>query len=256
MSDNASPDNTGEMCREYARRDARIRYIRQESNIGPARNFEEVLRPARGEYFAWLADDDWLEGSFIQTLVSELAAHPDAVLCTPGLREVDADGKVLKDLFLERIYPNVPWQKARLAFFENPISWVYMSVYGLYRTSILKVVGAPQGATSKNLVTSSETPFLARLATLGTIIAIPDVLKYCRRHENSVCRSEGPIINNFDVLKLRVVNMLKLISILTASRLTYKEKLQIGIRSVAFASSMAFVTARRKALKFVGLAVK
>jgi glycosyltransferase involved in cell wall biosynthesis/O-antigen/teichoic acid export membrane protein len=256
ISDNASPDNTEAICREYVRRDPRIRYMRQESNVGPARNFEEVLRPARGEYFAWLADDDWLERSFIQTLLSELAAHPDAVLCTPGIREVDADGKALRDLLLERIYPNVPWEKARFAFFENPSSSVYMSVYGLYRTSILKVVGTPQGATRRNLVTSSETPFLARLATVGRIIAIPDVLKYCRRHENSLCRSEGPMINNFDLLKLRVVNTLKLISIVTASRLTYKEKLQIGVRSVAFSSSMALAAARRKAGEFVGLAVR
>ena len=34
ISDNASIDGTAEICREYAERDQRIRYLRQPTNIG------------------------------------------------------------------------------------------------------------------------------------------------------------------------------------------------------------------------------
>src|SRR5205807_9176893 len=34
VSDNASTDGTAELCRQYAARDARIRYIRNDRNVG------------------------------------------------------------------------------------------------------------------------------------------------------------------------------------------------------------------------------
>ena len=61
VSDNASTDRTEAICREYAARDTRIRYIRQSENRGATANFQFVLDEAVGEYFMWAAaDDEWL----------------------------------------------------------------------------------------------------------------------------------------------------------------------------------------------------
>lgn len=57
ISDNASTDETGEICKAYAAKDARIKYVCQRENIGIA-NFKYVLMAARGEYFMWAAHDD------------------------------------------------------------------------------------------------------------------------------------------------------------------------------------------------------
>ena len=43
ISDNASQDKTQEICEEYARKDSRILYTRQESNMGALKNFQFVL---------------------------------------------------------------------------------------------------------------------------------------------------------------------------------------------------------------------
>ena len=43
ISDNASTDRTQEICRAYAARDARIRYVRQDRNIGAGPNHNRVL---------------------------------------------------------------------------------------------------------------------------------------------------------------------------------------------------------------------
>src|SRR5665647_1226326 len=58
--DNASEDATQEICQALAAEDPRIRYMRQPRNVGPTRNFETGLENARGHYFMWLADDDWI----------------------------------------------------------------------------------------------------------------------------------------------------------------------------------------------------
>ena len=43
ISDNASTDRTAQICKEYANRDPRIRYYRNEKNLGAARNFNYVF---------------------------------------------------------------------------------------------------------------------------------------------------------------------------------------------------------------------
>src|SRR5437879_6275032 len=58
ISDNASADETGRICENYARRDSRIRYSRNTCNIGLAPNHNRVFNRSRGELFQWAAYDD------------------------------------------------------------------------------------------------------------------------------------------------------------------------------------------------------
>ncbi|MDO8969426.1 MAG: glycosyltransferase family 2 protein, partial [Saprospiraceae bacterium] len=55
ISDNASTDDTGTICQEYASIDSRVRYIRQSQNIGAEANFRFVFQAALSEYFMWAA---------------------------------------------------------------------------------------------------------------------------------------------------------------------------------------------------------
>jgi glycosyltransferase involved in cell wall biosynthesis len=80
ISDNASTDSTQAVCEAYARRDPRIRYLRNDVNLGPQRNFLATLEQARGEYFMWLSDDDWLDRDYIAACADWLIAHPDTAL--------------------------------------------------------------------------------------------------------------------------------------------------------------------------------
>lgn len=76
ISDNASSDGTSSFCSELAKRDQRIRYLRHDRNHGAVRNFEAALREAKGEYFMWLADDDWLDADYLTRCVDELRLDP------------------------------------------------------------------------------------------------------------------------------------------------------------------------------------
>ncbi len=73
VSDNASPgDETGAVVREFMSRDTRIKYIRQDRNIGVIPNFQYVLKMATGEYFMWAADDDEWDPVFIEFCQSNI----------------------------------------------------------------------------------------------------------------------------------------------------------------------------------------
>ena len=68
ISDNASSDQTAEVCQDYAKRDARVRYVRNATNIGPNRNFARVLDSATGTYFMWAAHDDLWSPDYVRRL--------------------------------------------------------------------------------------------------------------------------------------------------------------------------------------------
>lgn len=93
ISDNASTDETEELCRQLCERDSRVKYFRQERNIGPSLNFREVLTRASGEFFMWLADDDWLDHEYVGRCMEVLLNHADhALVC--GTAKYFRDGQL------------------------------------------------------------------------------------------------------------------------------------------------------------------
>src|SRR6185295_20414870 len=67
ISDNGSTDGTEAICREYAARDSRIRYLREPENRGGSWNFSRLPPLARGEYFRWSCHDDICEPTHLRT---------------------------------------------------------------------------------------------------------------------------------------------------------------------------------------------
>lgn len=129
ISDNDSTDETAEICASYARRDTRIRYFRQTSNIGVAANFKYVLDQARANYFMWSACDDTRSPDFIQENIQYLDAHPECVASTCPNR---LEGRDLVTFSIEGD------TVARLqAFFDH--SWVSHGIYyGVLRTEVVR----------------------------------------------------------------------------------------------------------------------
>jgi glycosyltransferase involved in cell wall biosynthesis len=83
ISDNASTDETFEICERLARADSRVRLLRNPRNIGANRNYLAVLHAARGSYFKWASSNDICAPTFIERCVAALASDPDAVLACP-----------------------------------------------------------------------------------------------------------------------------------------------------------------------------
>ena len=102
ISDNASTDGTGDMCRRYAKQDTRIRYVLQPENLGLARNHNFVFQESRGELFKWAAADDLYGQDLLQRCVDALDEHPDVVLAHAWEAAIDASGT------LSAIRPRIP----------------------------------------------------------------------------------------------------------------------------------------------------
>ncbi len=128
ISDNGSTDATEEICRDYARRDARIRYIRHPRNRGPAPNLAFVLAEARAPLFMWAAADDHWHPDFLAANVEALQLNTSAIasvsrVAMPGL--ADAGTRPLTGSFV---------RKVRQLLYENAGNSRF---YGLFRTGII-----------------------------------------------------------------------------------------------------------------------
>jgi glycosyltransferase involved in cell wall biosynthesis len=97
LSDNASTDRTEEIGHEYAARDKRIHYHRNERNMGAGWNFLRVYELATGKYYKQAAHDDFCEPGFLAECIGALEADPEIVVAFTKTRVVDAEGNFLED---------------------------------------------------------------------------------------------------------------------------------------------------------------
>jgi glycosyltransferase involved in cell wall biosynthesis len=186
ISDNASTDRTEQICRDYAARDARIRYYRSDVNRGAAWNHNRVFELARGEFFKWNSADDLCAPEFLARCVAALDGDPAAVMAMSEAVEIDENGKPLAAVsvpgqtLLPTISPALPVQMR----FRQTIQMGHfcMTVYSLIRSSVLGRTDLIGGYPD------SDRDLLAFLALFGHCIIIPEVLFYNRDHPSSFSR--------------------------------------------------------------------
>jgi len=130
ISNNASTDESGLICSQYAQSDSRIRYYVQDYNMGSARNFEFVLEKAVGKYFMWAAADDIWDKYWIQDLLGAIDEH---VICVVGrIRLLNDSGEYYKTLTL----PNYSMNQ-HLRFFWGHDKGACLYAYGLFFRDVL-----------------------------------------------------------------------------------------------------------------------
>jgi glycosyltransferase involved in cell wall biosynthesis len=185
ISDNASTDGTEDICREYASKDRRIHYYRNDENMGASWNFNRVFELAVGKYFKWAASDDICAPNYLLRCVEILDRNPACVLCFPQTVMIDEFGNEignnLTGLSLNLTSPKVHERYKQLhESLTDYIERVVPIAFALMRSCVLK-----RTPLVANYV-GSDIPLAAELALRGEFCEIPEPLFYQRVHaENS-----------------------------------------------------------------------
>lgn len=143
VCDNASTDGTPDIVRRYAEKDGRVRYIRNEKNIGQIENFNRVFELSRGDFIRWMGADDWLEPDYARKCVAALNARPDAVGVTTQWRFMDDNGEVnFLDLPGPRVDASTPTRRLHLTLrlLQNG-KLLFDPIYSLIRRNALERSG-------------------------------------------------------------------------------------------------------------------
>ena len=92
VSDNCSPENPESIVKSFG--DSRIRFFRNQSNLGMFPNTMNAFKKARGKYVASLLDDDLWEKDFLAKLVPALEANSNLALAFCDHYIVDGNGAI------------------------------------------------------------------------------------------------------------------------------------------------------------------
>jgi glycosyltransferase involved in cell wall biosynthesis len=173
--DDGSTDGSRDILEELARRDARIRLFSR-PNTGYTKALNEALSLARGTYIARMdADDISLPGRF-QAQVDHLRAHGDCVLVGSRILMIDPygiplfepDHRLEHDEIDEQLLGGVGWAVV------HPVAMMVRE----------KVAGL--GGYRPEMEPSEDLDLFLRLAEVGRIANLPEVLLQYRQHIKSV----------------------------------------------------------------------
>jgi glycosyltransferase involved in cell wall biosynthesis len=173
ISDNASKDGTEDICRRFADQDSRIRYIRQQHNIGSAPNHNFVIEQARGELFKHASHDDLYARDLLTLCVAALDEYPHVVLAHSWSAVIDGSGAVTKlvEYPVDTAAPRAP-DRFRSMLFDG---WGD-DEGGVIRTDVLR-----RTALHASYHFADRT-FTAEIALHGPFYMVPDWLYFRREH--------------------------------------------------------------------------
>lgn len=182
ICDNASTDGTSAICEELAATDDRIRYVRNEENLGAAPNFNKCVDLATGAYFKWAAHDDICLPDYLRCCVDRLEAEPDVSLCQTGVRFIDENGEVTLDYDQE---DQMFTAQGRIAQFAAAIDEGHFctTVFGLMRIELLRQT------TQIASYVGSDRSLISQMALRGVLVQAPDPLFLSRDHRERSVRA-------------------------------------------------------------------
>jgi glycosyltransferase involved in cell wall biosynthesis len=174
ICDNASMDQTEQICRSYAARDGRIRYVRHTENLGAAKNYWRAFELAVGGYFRWANCDDLFAPESLARCVEVLDREQAVVLAYPQTQLIDERGQAIA-FYDDGLHLQSPKASDRFVQLFQNLGLVNV-IYGLMRTDALKQTGL-----IRNFV-GGDIPLIAELTLYGKFWEIPEALFYRRLH--------------------------------------------------------------------------
>jgi glycosyltransferase involved in cell wall biosynthesis len=186
-----SPDDTADVLRPFAA-DGRIRYIEQK-NAGQAAARNRGFAEARGEFVAFLDDDDEWPADKLQWQADALRAAPDAVLVYGSFRLI-RDG---------RLQPQDPMSRpaGRVAREFRQQCWIMSPGQTLMRAAAVRELGG----FDTGIWGSDDWDLYIRLAARGTFLYEDRVALHYRQHAaNASGRALEHVKNHLKVVRRHI----------------------------------------------------
>jgi glycosyltransferase involved in cell wall biosynthesis len=182
ISDDASPDNTAEICEAFAAKRSNARVIRQPKNLGWIGNVNALLREATGGYYFFAFHDDVLKPTYVERLVEALEKNSKAVVSFSDMFTEELDGRVERQEYslLEGI--SSPYVRGQRLASRDGAWWAPNR--GLFRAWASRQIGG----LTKNLAGefSADLSWLLGLTLIGEFVRVPEALILIRLTRESV----------------------------------------------------------------------
>lgn len=177
--------------------DPRVRYYRNERNLGVTGNFNRCVELAEYDYLVLMGCDDLMHPNYLKVVREALERFPDAGIVQPGVQVIDADGNPtasLADTVKRRLY--APKDSGPVQMSGEPLALSLMRGDWLYFPSITWRTEAVQATRFRDdLGIIQDLALIVDLLLAGESLALmPEVCFSYRRHavsESSVTQFTG-----------------------------------------------------------------
>jgi len=184
ISDNASTDETADICRDYSAKDPRIIYLRQPKNIGGVANWNFLVTAARGRYFKWASANDLYAPVFLERCIEALEAEESLALCYSRTCIIDESGTMRREYAHDiAVLDPSPAERFRRVCQEMHLN---NAQAGVIRLDVLR------RTRLERTYVDGDIPLMAELALLGGFQLIPQQLFFRRMGKNSWIGQLGP----------------------------------------------------------------
>jgi len=172
--DDASTDDTPGILAEYARRDRRVRVLRNPTNLGPYPSANRALREACGPVIARHDADDVSPPDRFAVQLAALRSAPNVTLVTGTVERFSSDGR-LGLIAPPAEQPALEWE----LLFSNPIG------AGGHTMFPRLIEGLPVLFPALRRY-AEDYALWSRLVRLGRVVAPPQVVYRYREHDRSI----------------------------------------------------------------------
>lgn len=177
ISDNHSTDGTSEICKKFASADSRVRYIRQDANIGPSANFQFVLQQATGHLFMWAAHDDIWSKNWLEELVANI--QPDDLGIRGLAMTIDENNNLLRTTSVSTFAKG----QVIKAFLDKESNSKAFYWYALFDRGLLTKANL---GLLNDTVYGADSALILHLVQYGNLRSITSTQQYYREHSSSV----------------------------------------------------------------------
>jgi glycosyltransferase involved in cell wall biosynthesis len=187
IADDYSIDSTREIILEYYKENkSLIKLLFQETNVGAANNFIDLINHAKGKYIAYLEGDDfWIDNQKIKKQVEFMEKNPEYnIVFTDFNILYESTNKLVKVNHCEKFFDRTTFSIKDITY-ENIIP----SLTAMYRNIDLKF------PNNFKLLWPGDWPFNILHAKTGKIKFLNFKSSVYRIHESGTCSSNNPSYN-------------------------------------------------------------
>ena len=188
IADAASTDSTEEICRRFAEGDARVRYARAPTYRGVTENYQAALEAAQGDYVCFVAADDAIHPTFVETCMEAHLANSPLALVFATTAEIPKSWRRDSGVAADSSYDDdtleltSPRPAARLTELIRQLH-ACNAFNGVHRAETIRAAlpfGAYQGW---------DRVTLAQIVLRGRCLQLPERLQYRRVHAEQASKA-------------------------------------------------------------------